>query len=176
MVTIETPRLVLRPPDASDVVPFMDIHEDPAVAGNVVIVGKTGNVPAAWQYVATLVGHWHLRGFGQWAVVEKATGELIGRVGPWYPEGWPGIELGWIIRHSRWNNGFATEASQRALQWVWENVETDHIISRIEPDNPASIRVAEKIGERLEGEGVLNGENVHVYGIRRSGQTTNVEG
>jgi RimJ/RimL family protein N-acetyltransferase len=111
-----------------------------------------------------------LRGYGQWTVVEKVSGQVIGRVGLWNPEGWPGIELGWIIRRSRWGHGFATEAAKAALQWTWDKVDTDHIISIIQPDRVRSIRVAEKIGERFERADFLNGANVHVYGVRRSTQ------
>ena len=100
-------------------------------------------------------------------VVEKANAQVIGRVGLWNPEGWPGLELGWIIRRTRWGHGFATEAASAALQWTWENVRTDHIISIMPPDNVASIRVAEKIGERFERKDVMNGANVHIYGIHR---------
>jgi RimJ/RimL family protein N-acetyltransferase len=116
-----------------------------------------------------LVGHWHLRGYGHWTVVEKATGEVIGRVGLWYPEGWPGIDLGWIVRRSRWGHGFATEATRAALDWAWEHVDTDHIISFIEPDNTRAVRVAEKVGMTYERSDVLNGMGVQVYGIHRPG-------
>jgi RimJ/RimL family protein N-acetyltransferase len=126
-----------------------------------------GGITGAWRAIASLVGHWHLRGYGQWAVVERATGKVIGRVGPWYPEGWPGIELGWIIQRSRWGNGFATEAAQAALTWFWKSVDADHVISMIQPDNTRSIRVAEKIGERLERTEVQNSSVVHIYGIDR---------
>lgn len=116
-----------------------------------------------------MLGHWQLRGYGQWTVVEKATGEVIGRVGLWNPDGWPGIELGWITRRSRWGHGFATEAARAALDWTWRHVDTDHVISIIQPDNLASIHVAQKIGESLERTEVRNGAEVHIFGIMRSG-------
>ena len=106
-------------------------------------------------------------GTSDFLVVEKSTGQVIGRVGLWNPEGWPGIELGWIIRRSHWDHGFATEASRAALEWAWQNVETDHIISVIQPDNVRSIRVAEKIGERFERAAVMNDALVHIYRIDR---------
>ena len=125
-----------------------------------------------WRNVAIMLGHWHMRGYGQWTVVEKATGEVIGRVGLWHPEGWPGIDLGWIIRRSRWNNGFATEAARAALDWTWANVDTDHVISVIQPDNLASIRVAEKIGERFERNDAMNGADVCIFGVQRNARQT----
>ena len=130
-----------------------------------------GNTPAgitgAWRSVAMMVGHWQLRGYGQWTVVERATGQVVGRVGLWYPEGWPGVELGWIIRRERWGQGFASEAARAALDWTWQHVDADHIISIIQPDNHRSIRVAEKIGETPEGTEMVNGVESVVYGICR---------
>jgi RimJ/RimL family protein N-acetyltransferase len=167
MVILETSRLQLRPPQGSDAEPLREIHEDPEVIKHVQFGAPPGGVTVAWRHIAMMIGHWHLRGYGQWTVVEKTSGHVIGRVGLWNPEGWPGIELGWIIRRSHWSKGFATEAARAALQWGWDHVETDHIISIIQPDNVPSIRVAEKIGERLEREDVMNGASVDIYGIDR---------
>jgi RimJ/RimL family protein N-acetyltransferase len=110
-------------------------------------------------------------GHGQWAVVEKSTARVIGCVGLVHVDNWPGIDLGWIIRRSRWGNGFATEAAQAAVEWAWSLDTIDHIMSLIGPDNPASIRVATKIGETFEGEGIspFSGERVLIYGIRKGG-------
>ena len=92
---------------------------------------------------------------------------MVGRVGLFNPEGWPGIELGWLIRHSHWGRGYATESASAALDWAWRNVDTDHIISMIAPDNVASIRIATKIGERFERELVMDGITRHVFGVHR---------
>jgi RimJ/RimL family protein N-acetyltransferase len=168
MVTRETPRLVLRPPDASDLEAFVEIHEDPEVIRHITIVGQPNGRPSAWRLLALMLGHWHLRGYGQWAVVEKATRHVIGRVGLWNPEGWPGVEVGWVIRRSRWGNGFATEAARESIRFAFDEVGADHLISIIRPDNARSIRVAEKIGETLERTETIDGVASLVYGIRRS--------
>ena len=44
----------------------------------------------AWRSMAMVVGHWSLRGFGLWAIEERESGRLAGRVGCWQPEGWSG--------------------------------------------------------------------------------------
>jgi RimJ/RimL family protein N-acetyltransferase len=164
----ETPRLLLRPPVPDDLDPYIEIHEDPEVKRQVTVqtsgtVGRT----AAWRMLAMLIGHWHILGYGQWTVVEKATGEVVGRVGLWNPAGWPGLELGWVIRRSRWGLGFATEAAAEGLRFAFERVGADHVISMIQPDNGRSIRVAEKIGERFERHGDLDGTPMLVYGVTR---------
>lgn len=167
VVTFETDRLLLRVPEAADATPLMEIHQDPEVMKYVLMGNPAGGPTAAWRTVAVMVGHWHLRGYGQWTVLGKEHGDILGRVGLWHPEGWPGIELGWVIRRQQWGHGYATEAATAALQWAWTHVDTDHIISLIQPDNARSIRVATKLGQQLERTEVLSGALMHVYGVRR---------
>jgi RimJ/RimL family protein N-acetyltransferase len=169
--TVETARLILRLPEASDAQPLLDIHEHPDAIKFVSLGPSRRGIIGAWTNVATMIGHWQLRNYGQWTIVEKASGEVIGRVGLWNPEGWPGVELGWIIQPSRWGNGFATEASKAALDWTWAHSRVDHVISLIEPTNAPSIRVAEKIGEQLERREMVMGEDTCVYGVLRPGIT-----
>ncbi len=109
----------------------MEIHLDPRARPNVLVSGAPYSLTAAWRYVAVMVGHWHLLGYGQWTIVEKSTNEVIGRVGLWNPEGWPEIELGWIIQPSRWGKGLATEAAGAALSWAWENVDIEPLLSKL---------------------------------------------
>jgi RimJ/RimL family protein N-acetyltransferase len=168
---IETLRLTLRLPQMHDAGPMLEIHQDPAVVQYVLLGNAQGGLTAAWRSVAMMVGHWHLRGYGQWTVVERATGVVVGRVGLWYPEGWPGVELGWIIRRERWGQGLATEAAEAALAWAWTHVDTDHIISIIAPDNHRSIRVAEKIGESFERSELVSGVRSSIYGVHRPPST-----
>jgi RimJ/RimL family protein N-acetyltransferase len=45
------------------------------------------------------IGHWKLKGFGYWAVDEKATNDFVGSVGLWQSPGWPELELGyWLLK------------------------------------------------------------------------------
>ena len=172
MVIRETARLLLRPPKVEDLEPFVEIHEHPDVVRFLTGIGPATGRVASWRLLALLIGHWHLRGYGQWAVVEKATGELIGRVGLWYPEGWPGIELGWVIKRSRWDNGFATEGARAAADFAFTEIGADRIISMIQPDNPRSIRVANKIGETFTESRQFNGQQLDVYAMTNPRRTT----
>src|SRR5438105_2835043 len=81
------------------------------------IGGKPLDRADSWRSMAMMTGHWALRGYGMWALVEKDTGELIGRAGLWNPEGWPGIECGWLIAPERRRRGYAQEAALRAIDW-----------------------------------------------------------
>jgi RimJ/RimL family protein N-acetyltransferase len=171
MVTVETARLSLRLPAVADAKPFLEIHQDPEVIElkQVTLTEPPGGLDVAVRNVERMDRHWRQRGYGQWAVVEKATSEVIGCVGFYNPEGWPGIDLGWIFHRSRWGNGFATEACRAALEWAWKTDSIDHVISLIAPSDLRSIRVATKIGETFEraDSDPIHGEPVVVYGIQR---------
>lgn len=121
----------------------------------------------AWRHMAMIAGHWHLRGFGMWGVFEKSTGALVGRTGFYQPDGWPDFELGWTIGRNWWGKGYATEAAQRCVEFAFRDMDRDHLISLIDPENVASIRVAERIGETLQGETLLGEHRTLVYGIAR---------
>lgn len=168
MTMVETPRLLLRLPEASDVHTMMEIHQDPDVI-RYLGSGVPGDIAVAWRTVAMMIGHWHMRGYGPWIITRKADGEILGRAGLWHVEGGPGMEIGWMLRRSAWGQGIATEAARAALSWAWEHVETDHIIGVIHATNASSIRIAEKLGLRLELTETVNGAEVCTYGIHRSG-------
>ena len=130
--------------------------------------GKPLARPDAWRQIAMILGHWQLRGYGLFALEEKATGTLIGRTGIFEPEGWPGFEVGWMLRRQSWGKGYATEAARRVLRHVFTEMDREHVISLIREANAPSIRVAERLGERLEGRAVIFGQEALVYGIDRT--------
>lgn len=122
----------------------------------------------AWRVMALLVGHWALRGYGQWALVEQGTDRLVGRAGLWNPEGWPGIEVGWLVDPDRWGRGYATEAGRAAVWWAFTALDVDEVISVTLPHNAASRRVMEKVGLTDTGTTVdLRGHRQVLYRITR---------
>ena len=76
-------------------------------------------------------------------------------MGPWYPEGWPGTEVGWGILPRYWGRGYATEASAASMDWAFAELGWDEIIHTIDPRNEASIKVAQKLGAEPRGPGRL---------------------
>ena len=115
--------------------------------------------------MAFLIGHWQLKGFGIWAVELKETGAFAGSVGFAEPDGWPGFELAWTLSRRWWGNGYATEAARAALRHAFAVWRKNRVISLIHPDNHASIRVAERLGETLQGRADLAGREMLRYGI-----------
>jgi [ribosomal protein S5]-alanine N-acetyltransferase len=100
----------------------------------------------AWRAMALHLGHWALRGHGQWALVERATGRFVGRAGTWQPEGWPGLEVGWMVDPDRWGEGLATEAGRAALDVAFDALHVEEVVAVTLPHNVRSRRVMEKVG------------------------------
>ncbi len=95
MNSIETSRLLLRLWKNSDSDIFIRYYADEK---NAKYVGGQKNADEAWRHMALQVGHWQLKGFGYWAVDEKASGDFVGCIGLWQSPGWPELELGyWLV-------------------------------------------------------------------------------
>jgi len=169
MNPLETGRLRLRMFTKEDVASYTDFCSDPEVTHSLGYT-KALSRTDAWRHIAIYLGTWELRGYGSWAVEEKASGRFIGRVGYIHPEGWPGIELAWMLGRPFWGKGFATEAAKAALAHGFNEFQFTHVIHLIRPDNLPSIRVAERIGARREGSMELFGKPTLIYGVEKSGK------
>lgn len=152
-ITIETERLILRPLSAADADAHIDMMGDERVAKFLTPDQKPQLRADRWRGFAALLGHWEIRGFGFFAVIEKESGDWVGRVGPWMPEGWPGLECGWSIAPAHWGKGYAPEAAIASIKWIFEKFpDLGRIISVIDSPNVNSQAVARKIGEQKSGE------------------------
>ena len=150
----------------------MGIMWDPEVVEQkqVTLHEPPGGLDMALKNTNDMLRQWELRGYGQWCVIEKATGHVIGCVGFYHPQRqWPGVDLGWVIQRSRWGHGFATRRRQPRSNGYGNTPRIDRVVSLIAPDDLRSIRIATKIGERFERADVdpVHGEPVHVYTIAR---------
>jgi RimJ/RimL family protein N-acetyltransferase len=160
---LRTERLLMRGWRGDDLDWFAAMMGDPAVAAP---LGHDGPVdpPQAWRDMAFLAGHWALKGYGHWVLETLDTGECVGRAGLLQPPGWPDLEVGWTVAREHWGKGYAPEAARAACEWGHAQLGIDHIVSLIAPDNAQSIRVAEKLGETLEGRHSTRGFDLLVYG------------
>jgi RimJ/RimL family protein N-acetyltransferase len=167
--TLSTDRLVLRAFHETDAPAIAALHGDPEVMRFLSPTGEPKpGLRDAWEYMALHMGHWLLKGYGKWALVDRASGELVGRVGFYHaPYDWPGLELGWTVARRLWGQGYAVESARLARDWAFETLNADEIVSAIHPDNAASVRVAERIGERRMREMSLSGRPHLIYGITR---------
>jgi len=159
---ITTERLALRQFAPADLEAYAAMCADAEVMRH---IGKGGPVgrDVAWHQLAFFLGHWALRGYGTWAIEERACGRLIGRAGFIHPEGWPGLELGWLLARDAWGQGYATEACKAALGQGRGQFGALDLISLIRPANVRSIAVAERLGATLARQVEFMGQDALVY-------------
>ncbi|MGW1957653.1 GNAT family N-acetyltransferase [Streptomyces sp. NPDC001920] len=151
MVTLETPRLILRRWREEDVAPMAAIHADPEVMrwirdGSVRDGHQTRDGIQAWE------SEWESQGFGLFAVEIRSTGELAGFTGlsvpAFLPEVLPAVEVGWRLGRSHWGQGLATEAAAAAVRFAFEERRLKRIVSISQVGNDASERIMTKLGMR----------------------------
>lgn len=146
--SLETDRLILREHRASDFEPLAEFYADPLRAPGFGGVLSKGD---SWRWLASSIGHWHLRGYGYWSVEEKATGEFVGLSGAWNPEGWREPELGWITTARAEGCGIAFEAATAARNYIFGTMGWTTLTSNILPANHRSIKLAERLGAYADG-------------------------
>jgi [ribosomal protein S5]-alanine N-acetyltransferase len=157
LVVLQTERLALRQFQLFDE-DFLDkIFGDPEVMRY-----GPGIQTRQWirQWLETCLENYQKRGFGPWAVVEKADRIIIGYAGLFhYPDidGRPENEVGYRLARSHWGHGYATEAVSTIREYGFHVLGLPRLIALIDPQNIASIRVAEKIGMQYEKEVMLEG-------------------
>jgi RimJ/RimL family protein N-acetyltransferase len=162
---IVTERLVLRCWQPADLKPYTAMNEDPET---MVYLHGTMGFAATERLVTHLIGMWHLRGFGMWAVELREDGSFAGRAGLYQTSEWPEPEVAWSIRRDLWNRGLATEAGAAALAFGFGQCGLNRIISLPAPANKPSVRVAEKLGLTFEKIATVGPwKDSAIYGIGR---------
>ncbi len=146
-LTLETGRLLLRPPMKSDLEPWAALLADPVASQ---FLGGPQDLSGAWRNLALMTGAWIIGGFSNFSVLEKSTGRWIGRAGPWQPEGWPDPEIGWAFDRSAWGSGYATEAVSKCMDWAFEQLGWTEVVHLI-PANSASIALAKNSVQKDSG-------------------------
>src|SRR4051812_31068419 len=106
--------------------------------------------------------HQRAWGYSFWAVVERASGTLIGDAGL-YRTPLGEVELGYTLGQAWWGRGYATEAAGAWLEAAFSRLGISEVVALAEPANAASLRVLEKLGMRRDGERMAFGRPHSVY-------------
>jgi GrpB-like predicted nucleotidyltransferase (UPF0157 family)/predicted acetyltransferase len=161
--SLATERLLLRPKTLDDFDALYAVLADPAVAR---WLGQSSREDVAGR-LARHMEHQRNHGFSMWAVVERASGALIGHCGLQHLDGGPEIEVGWALARDRWGRGYATEGGRAALQYGFDMLGFDEIVAVTRPENLASRRVMEKLRMEYDGRGFYYGWEQVKYASRR---------
>ncbi|MDX2205518.1 MAG: GNAT family N-acetyltransferase [Hyphomicrobiaceae bacterium] len=158
--TLMTKRLILRPFREGDLDAVAAFYANEATAR---FVGGVCSRDDAWRRMASMLGHWTLRGYGPWAIEERRTSLFVGYTGLWKPEGWPEPELIWGLAAGAHGKGYATEAAETARRYAYETIGWRTLASFIRPQNVPSQRVAARLGAVVDGQFELRGFPIDVH-------------
>ncbi|MCD5991765.1 GNAT family N-acetyltransferase [Pseudomonas sp. CDFA 553] len=145
-VVLETQRMILRQLSSADVPPMTQILINPEVM-RYSVRGVLGESATAEFIDWSLQSYAH-HGFGPWAVVEKASGVLMGfcALNRESVDGVEEVEIGYRLAPQFWGRGLATEIVRATLGYGFEHLGLRSIIAIVQPANVASVRVIQKVG------------------------------
>ena len=152
-VILETTRLILRRQVTEDLDDLWALYCNPEITKYI------PDAPRSREEAREEL-EWHMKGhprfpeLGLWATIHKETGKFIGRCGllPWTIDERQEVEVAYTIAREYWGQGLATEAAKAILDYGFEHLNLSRLVSRIDSENVASQKVAEKIGMTFEKE------------------------
>jgi len=158
---LETDRLILRTFKDGDWADLYPYYSDPECMKHT--IQRTLTEGETWRSMASMIGHWQLRGYGPYAIEVKENGKVVGPVGMWYPNDWPEPEIKWGLVRTFWGNGYASEAARAVHQMAKEYHPNLSLISLIDVENRGSINVAKAVGATFEKEITVREMICHIY-------------
>jgi len=181
---LESPRLVMREFTPADVAPYAATIADPEVMrfmgsgwryrlkrGMAGVLASVSHAEARID-LRRIRQHWERHGWGEWAVEERAGGELAGRVGfkyhPDFTADSSHVEIGWLLARRFWGRGYATEAAGMALAEGFGRLGLERVVSISAPANERSIGVMRDLGMTEAGRTRWHGLDVIWTAIDRS--------
>jgi RimJ/RimL family protein N-acetyltransferase len=151
-VIAETDRLFLRELCPADAAPLFEMYRNPHVMR---FMGPPP--PSAADEARNIRLHvencYRRLNYGVWAVIEKATGRLVGRAGllRFDSPSEPQVEISYLLGRPHWGRGYATEAGAAVVRYAFGTLRLGELVAFIQAANSPSVRVAERLGFRREG-------------------------
>jgi ribosomal-protein-alanine N-acetyltransferase len=166
-IEIETERLLLR------LFRPQDLDEVSRILGDTLVTRYlNGGKPMPRERVEIFLKRsrefWDAHGFGQFALVHKEAGRLVGYCGFTFLDETCEVELFYGLARERWNQGLVTEAAKACLRFAFEETTLERIVAIAEHANVGSHRVMEKAGMRYEKEVRHQDTDVVSYFITRA--------
>lgn len=159
---IKTKRLILRPWKEEDFAPFAKLNADPRVREYFPSIPSRKESDESARIISSEI---EKNGFGFWAVSCPGVSDFIGFIGlaqvPFTAHFTPAVEIGWRLGFEFWGQGYATEGAQAALQYGFEKLNLDEIVSFTPVANKRSQNVMRKIGMHHASEDDFDHPNIH---------------
>lgn len=157
--TLETHRMILRPPAIEDFEEFSLFHQDAEVMR---FLGGVQERATTWRTFNAFVGAWYLYGFSMFCMIDKETGAWLGRVGPIFPLEWPDKEVGWGVTRAAMGKGYACEAAVATMDFAFDKLGWEKVIHCIDLENEPSQKLALRLGSKNHGRTILPAPFAHM--------------
>lgn len=162
--TLETPRLILRPPGMNDFPAYAALMASQRSA----YMGGPYDLRGAWGMFCHDIALWSLCGHGALMVDVKETGACVGQVGINHGPLFPEKELGWLLYDRFEGFGYATEAAAALRDWARDVAKLPTLVSYFDPENHRSMAVSARLGAVRDDNAPLQDEGDVVYRYWRS--------
>lgn len=149
MIIMQTPRLFLRKIQTDDYNSICSILQDIEV---MYAWEHTFSDEEVVQWIDENLMRYNRDGYSYWAVIEKASGKLIGVTGliAEQADDENYIGVGYIYNKSYWGNGYAFEAASACVDYAFNILNLNEVTAQIRPENMASRKVAERLGMSIK--------------------------
>ena len=153
---LETDRCVIRETTVEDVDHFYKIYSDPEITKY--MESLYPEIEQEKQYVREYIDRiYAFYEFGVWTVLEKESGEVIGRAGFSFRQGYDDPEIGYIIGVPWQRHGYAEEVCRAILEYGWRELEFKRVQALVETENEPSLTLCDKLGFTAVEEIEING-------------------
>jgi ribosomal-protein-alanine N-acetyltransferase len=163
---LETARLRMRPFTLDDLDALCRITADAEVM-RYIADGHAITREETATNLRNIIETFQRRGFGRWAVEEKAGGALLGYCGLSQPAESPGVELVYMLARRAWGRGLATEAAGAVLRYGFEELGLERVYALTMPGNARSRRVLERLGLEYQRDAHYYGYDCVCYAVAR---------
>lgn len=153
---LNTRRCVVRETTVEDVDSFYRIYADPSVTAYMegLFADRDEEVAYTKEYREKVYAFY---GYGMWTVLERESGEVIGRAGISWREGYDLPELGFVFGVPWQGQGYAFEVCSAILDYAREELLMEAVQALVRPGNERSFRLCERLGFVRKGETKLDG-------------------
>jgi len=155
--TIQTGRLILREWRDEDLIPFAALNSDPRVMKHFM---QTLDSEQSDRLARRIRSEFDKNGYGLWAVEIKGGAPFAGFIGlasPTFQARFtPCVEIGWRLAFEHQGYGYATEGAGAVLDFAFQQINLNEVVSFTSVENLPSIHVMEKIGMKRDPENFLH--------------------
>ncbi len=166
---LRTLRLEVHPWSESQGAEFLELTRDEGFRAHPITDYRQADIETARRWAREQGERFARTGLGKYAVRERVGGALVGMGGltPWEWEGERLVDLTYRFRESAWGRGYGTEVARAITAHAFGALGLPEITATITPDNGPSLRIAARLGMRLDRRIVLLGVPTELYRLSR---------